>query len=378
MGREERTGSASTILPLISSLLTSCHCSSRLLSPLLQTLLNTINQPNPSTHSGSEEFPLMPQSEVLLDLLDLTGEDFKLETWGPSVTALVMRLRATALALMILQDDWTWFFGEQSEYVSHLVQNTEVILAHSTSSVLEDSRLEATRALKDYLPVLKQRSVKDMALVLQYGIANIVNAALRLLEDEEEEVGEAAASFASDLPRVQTEACTWGELSRERATETLVFWALHHLQQVSSFLLPVSSLLGPIPLLNKEDTSQKEGLFKRGDGVNVYREESYSLALYYRCIRKHLDNGGSIDGKIQVENVLDLCKALEPPLTDSSKIIPPKEVSVAGHLHLQLCLLLLHPTLAQSPLQDQQVKDLEIFKEKFDSVCLLDKLDYYG
>merc|ERR1712012_429386 len=358
MGREERTGSASTILPLISSLLTSCHCSSRLLSPLLQTLLNTINQPNPSSHSGSEEFPLMPQSEVLLDLLDLTGEDFKSENWAPSVTALVMRLRATALASMILQEDWTWFFGEQSEYVSHLVQNTEVILALSTSSVLEDSRLEATRALKDYLPVLKQRSVKDMAMVLQYGIANIVNAALRLLEDEEEEVREAAASFASNLPRVQTEACTWGELSRERATETLVFWALHHLQQVSSFLLPVSSLLGPIPLPNKE--------------------ESYSLALYYRCIRKHLDNGGSIDGKIQVDNVLDLCKTLRPPLTDSSKLIPPKEVGVAGHLHLQLCLLLLHPTLAQSPMQDQQVKDLEIFKEIFGSVCLLDKLDYYG
>ena len=35
---------------------------------------------------------------------------------------------------------------------------------------------------KDYLPVLKQRSVKDMAMVLQYGIANIVNAALSLLE----------------------------------------------------------------------------------------------------------------------------------------------------------------------------------------------------
>ena len=101
--REERTGSPSTILPLISSLLTSCHCSSRLLSPLLQTLLNTINQPNPSSHSGSEEFPLMPQSEVLLDLLDLTGEDFNSESWGPSVTALIMRLRAAALASMILQ-----------------------------------------------------------------------------------------------------------------------------------------------------------------------------------------------------------------------------------------------------------------------------------
>ena len=101
--RQERTGSPSTILPLIASLLASSHCSSRLLSPLLQTLLNTINQPNPLSHFGSEEFPLMPQSEVLLDLLDLTGEDFKSERWGPSVTALVMRLRATALASMILQ-----------------------------------------------------------------------------------------------------------------------------------------------------------------------------------------------------------------------------------------------------------------------------------
>ena len=34
----------------------------------------------------------------------------------------------------------------------------------------------------------------------------------------------------------------------------------HDVQQVSSFLLPVSSLLGPIPLLNKEDTSKKESL----------------------------------------------------------------------------------------------------------------------
>ena len=96
---EERTGSPSTLLPLIADLLSSSHCSSRLLAPLLQTLLVTLNQPNPS----SSDFPMMPQSEVLLDMLDLTGEDSKLEKWGPSVTALVMRLRATALASMILQ-----------------------------------------------------------------------------------------------------------------------------------------------------------------------------------------------------------------------------------------------------------------------------------
>ena len=96
---EERTGCPATLLPLIADLLSSSHCSSRLLAPLLQTLLATLDQPNPS----SSDFPMMPQSEVLLDMLDLTGEDSKLEKWGPSVTALVMRLRATALASMILQ-----------------------------------------------------------------------------------------------------------------------------------------------------------------------------------------------------------------------------------------------------------------------------------
>ena len=75
---------------------------------------------------------------------------------------------------------------------------------------------------KAYLPVLKQRSVLDMAMVLQYGVANIVNATLNLLQvllmqltckdgldgtsfkDEEEEVREAAARFASGLPRIDS------------------------------------------------------------------------------------------------------------------------------------------------------------------------------
>ena len=59
-------------------------------------------------------------------------------------------------------------------------------------------------------------------MVLQYGVANIVNATLNLLQvgikiwvglkilfkDEEEEVREAAASFASGLPRVDSKVQT--------------------------------------------------------------------------------------------------------------------------------------------------------------------------
>ena len=74
---------------------------------------------------------------------------------------------------------------------------------------------------------------------------------------------------------------TWAELSQQRATESLVLWALHHLQQVvgntydhisflfkcallqhcqvSSFLAPVSMLLGPLPPSNSQASSPKEG-----------------------------------------------------------------------------------------------------------------------
>ena len=123
---------------------------------------------------------------------------------------------------------------------------------------------------------------------------------------------------------------TWAELSQERSTESLVLWALHHLQQVdkvtSLFLLlknqiycknfrfqhswsqsPCSWVLfhpattgtalqkkvhvGRSKVVAKKQELGSEnilpGLFQRGDGVNVYREDSYSLALYYRCIRYH-------------------------------------------------------------------------------------------
>merc|ERR1712130_406364 len=213
-------------------------------------------------------------------------------------------------------------------------------------------------------------------MVLQYGIANIVNAALNLLQDEEEEVREAAATFASGLPRVHSKTSSWAELSQQRATESLVLWSLHYLHQVSSFLVPVSVLLAPLPPINNETSSQKEGLFQRGDGINVYKEESYSLALYFRCIRKHLENGGTLDGKIQVEELLGRCKEFEPLLTKGSQLASLKgeEVSLASRLHLQLSLLLLHPSLAQTPLQEQQEEDAKRLQEKLGTFSSLDKL----
>ena len=42
---------------------------------------------------------------------------------------------------MYLQDDWAWFFGDTSEYVSDFVETTEKIELQASPSNVEDSRL---------------------------------------------------------------------------------------------------------------------------------------------------------------------------------------------------------------------------------------------
>ena len=39
-----------------------------------------------------------------------------------------------------MQDDWAWFFGDTSEYVSDFVETTEKILSQADPATIEDSR----------------------------------------------------------------------------------------------------------------------------------------------------------------------------------------------------------------------------------------------
>jgi hypothetical protein len=278
----EAGGSVEAALRLLPALLVSSDCTGRLVARLLALLL-----PGPAAAPGpAPEFPLLPQQELLLDLLDATEHPMLL-SYGGAVATLVMQVRAGALAAMLQQEDWQWFFGEQSEFVSHAVENSEAVLAHCAPRGLEDSRLAAARALGAWGPVLAARQAAGLPVVLQYGLANLVTAGLTLLQDEEPEVRDEAARFASCLPRDEA-ALPWPELSLQLATESLVCWSLGQLHQVATCLAPVSRLLAPgpaIPLHTLGLPDSPLGLFRRGDGVNVFQEDSFTLALYYRCIR---------------------------------------------------------------------------------------------
>ena len=139
-------------------------------------------------------------SEESLELLDLLDNETLLGL-GSSIKAQVTNLKAVCLNIMLIQDDWEWFFGDTSEYVSKLVELSENILTLASPENVETCRLSAAQSLIAFLPTFNGKMITKMTLVLQMGFVNLLNASLILLQDEETEVREAVMVFCNKLPR---------------------------------------------------------------------------------------------------------------------------------------------------------------------------------
>ena len=139
-------------------------------------------------------------SEESLELLDLLDSE-TLHELGSTIKAQVVNLKAVCLNIMLIQDDWEWFFGDTSEYVSKLVELSENILTLADPGNVETCRLSAAQSLIAFLPTLSRKMIPKMTLILQMGFVNLLNASLILLQDEETEVREAVMLFCNKLPR---------------------------------------------------------------------------------------------------------------------------------------------------------------------------------
>ena len=124
-----------------------------------------------------------------------------MQQFGSSIAAKIVLLRSRCLGIMLSQEDWEWFFGDTSEYVSKVAENTEHILKHAQPENIETSRLTAAGACQSYLFMFTLNRVQKMTMVLQFGFVNVLNSALVLLQDEDEDVREATMDFADSLPR---------------------------------------------------------------------------------------------------------------------------------------------------------------------------------
>ena len=139
-------------------------------------------------------------SEASLELLDILGNETLLGL-GSAITAQVVKLKAVCLNTMLIQEDWEWFFGDTSEYVSNLVECSENILAMAAPENAETSRLSAVQSLTAFIPTFNKNSISKMTLILQMGFVNLLNASIILLQDEETEVRETVMEFCNKLPR---------------------------------------------------------------------------------------------------------------------------------------------------------------------------------
>ena len=179
----------------------SSICSGHLLEKILDFFLTdaVTEALNPAVNNQ------LFNSETALEILDiLEHQKLKSKSFGSSVEDKVTLLAARCLNIMLIQDDWEWFFGDSSEYVSKLVENSENILALAAPENIETSRMAAALAVAAFLPFFKLCRVQRKVLILQFGFVNLLNAGLLLLQDEDSDVRELAIKFSSELPRWET------------------------------------------------------------------------------------------------------------------------------------------------------------------------------
>jgi len=233
---------------------------------------------------------LSTEPELALDILEKCKEEPQPDHLGQSSGLLMVKLRAVCLNSLLIQDDWAWFFGDTSEYVSVFVETSEFILGAAHPTEVEDSRLNAASCLQHLAPCLKIRKIRgSMTPILQYGVINLANAALILLQDEDTEVRNAASKFSSLLTRSSL-LQDGGDLNVHQAIENVIYYGLEHLTDVQEMFTPVLKLFDLTSLsysYSAEDTSElSRSLFKKGDGVNIYEEITFFKTTCASCLRK--------------------------------------------------------------------------------------------
>ena len=230
----------------------SSICSGHLLERMLDFFLTdaVTERLNPAVNNQ------LFNSETAMEILDiLDHQKLKSKSFGCSVQDKVTLLAARCLNIMLIQDDWEWFFGDTSEYVSKLVENSENILALAAPENIETSRIAAAKAVGAFLPFFKLSRVQRKVLILQFGFVNILNAGLVLLQDEDSDVRDLVI-------KLSCQGKVGNKESLEDSLRVIVWYGLDQLREVVEMFSPLlDCLILPAQL---QDTSQLDILNTEG------------------------------------------------------------------------------------------------------------------
>ena len=159
----------------------------------------------------------------------------------------------------------------------------------------------------------------------------------------------------------------------------MVWFGLENLSELAEMLSPVIETL-VIPLQMTTVTispeTERAGLFKRGEGVNVFSEDLYMILTYHQAINKYLEHNKS-DLKLTT-NIGNLLETRENimKLLENEKGIFRQSRSKSGYKSISSLRALLSLVLNYDviKIEDSQRKEIEIFFGHLNKYKLLDQM----
>jgi len=194
------------------------------------------------------------------------------------------------LTSMVLQNDFKMFFGSDgSTYVTLFCELADLVLQMSQSNNQENVRIHAAQFLLHSGKIFKAR-IEDcgrsnqpceLSIHMKYGLVQVMNAALVLLQDENAEIRQKAVAFVSIHLNNNQAIC------RVMAMQVLTRFGLDYFEDCAEHFLPITQLSQVDWNLLDQKSSQ---LFESGDGINVFNEEAFADGLYCQILLDWLED----------------------------------------------------------------------------------------
>ena len=168
-------------------------------------------------------------------------------------------------------------------------------------------------------------------------------------------------------------------VGREECVGRVVWFGLENLSELAEMLTPVIETL-VLPSQMATDIifpeTERAGLFKRGEGVNVYSEDLYMILTYHQAISKYLDHNK--DGLKLTANICNLLETKDKilGLLEKEEGIFRQSRSKLSYKYISslraLLSLVLHYDIIK--IEDRQTTETESFLEHLNQYKLLDHL----
>lgn len=256
---------------------------------------------------------------------------------------------------MVLKDDYKMFFGDDtSTYVSIFCDLADAMVQMADPSSQEISRLHTGDALLYLVDIFNQRVLLDdgnkseLNIHMRYGLVQVMNAALVLLEDENCDVRMKAVAFVSRLCCHRQDQdqdddgaakllCDGGgrqcrKVSRLCAIQALTLIGLDFFEDCAEYFLVLSELSNVNWTLNSAATTSQ--LFGKGDGINVFAEEAFVAGLYFNILMTWMQASSAGKNKRQPLFKFLNCPNILEKATQYSRtlLVAEKEESLAAQL----------------------------------------------